>query len=217
MAQTAARTMRSHYGGLVATMYKVGCKATTHELYYRKFLSQDYLKLPNGAKVLDCGCGGGRFAVNLLRELRKRETLDTVVHALDISKKMLKIAEKSAKKCRVQQNLELYHADCRYLPFKNDCFDIVMSSGMLECVPNPERAIKEMMRVLKPKGQIVIASINDNLLGKAAGLMLQFRVLPEGYLIEQLSKIKNLQKCKVRSFNVYIKTLKSIYVGTKAV
>lgn len=209
--------MRSHYDGLVATMYEVGCKATTHELYYRKFLSQDYLKLPNGAKVLDCGCGGGRFAVNLLRELRKRGTLETVVHAVDISKKMLSIAEKSAKKRGVQHNLKLYQSDCRYLPFKNECFDIVMSSGMLECVPNPERAIKEMMRVLKPKGQIVIASINDNLLGKAASLMWQFKVLPEGYLIGQLSNIKNLQKCNVRSFNVYIKALKSIYVGTKAV
>ena len=218
------------YGPVFSKIYELGSRYSTHRQYLRKFLSQAELPIADDTIVLDSGCGSGRLAVSLLSKLKKEGNIETRVHGVDISLPMLKIAEKNAIKKKIRQNLSLYYADGQNLSyahefknkgkngnivaFNDSSYDIVMSSGLLECVPQPDQAIKEMQRVLKPGGMLVLSVVNENKLGKLASKMLGFNLIPKEYFMNNFDKIK-FTEFKVDTKNFYMKHLKSIYVGTK--
>lgn len=218
------------YGPVFSLIYELGSRYSTHRQYLKKFLSQADLNISKETSILDAGCGSGRLAVSLLSKLKKEGNIETRVHGVDISMPMLKIAEKNALKKKVRQNLTLYQADGQNLSyahefidkekngnivaFKDDTYDIVMSSGLLECVPQPDLAIKEMQRVLKPGGIMILSVVNDNNLGKLASKMLGFNLVPKEYFINNFDKI-TFKEFKVDTKNFYMKHLKSIYVGVK--
>ena len=91
-------------------------------------------------KILDHGCGTG-----LLSEFLGRDDLV----GCDNSKKMLKIRG-SGDLCDVEK-----------LPYKKDEFDFVLSFSVLMNSSNPEKAIKEIKRVLKPNGTFVCTFIRS--------------------------------------------------------
>jgi ubiquinone/menaquinone biosynthesis C-methylase UbiE len=43
------------------------------------------------------------------------------------------------------------------LPFSNDSFDVVISNGVINLIPDKEAAVSEIIRVLKPEGRLMIA------------------------------------------------------------
>lgn len=106
-----------------------------------------------GDRALDASCGTGNYAIELVKRGAK-------VIAVDSSKEMLKIA--SQKFIREKENLDIEFklADIRNLPFPSDSFDLVLLVLGLEFVTAPEQAIKEMLRVLKPDGRLVIGILN---------------------------------------------------------
>jgi ubiquinone/menaquinone biosynthesis C-methylase UbiE len=103
--------------------------------------------------VLDLGCGAGEFAEAALRTPFDMGT--------DISDKQLRRAQLS--KCY----LALRRGDARCLPFAGGQFRSVVSVSVLEHVPNPERAVAEVFRVLQPGGSFVgtveLADLHDHL------------------------------------------------------
>ena len=108
-----------------------------------------FLKNVRGKKILDIGCGSGLYA----KILKKR---GAKVHGIDISKTMTELAKK-----------EVPGADFRVgsilkLPFKKNSFDIAISALMLDYVKDYDKALKEVHRILKPKG-IYIFSIGNPL------------------------------------------------------
>ncbi len=96
--------------------------------------------------VLDVGCGTGGYTL-ALRKAGLR------VVGLDASEAMLKIARR-----KLQANF--VRADALSLPFKNEVFDGVLSITLFEFIFNPEVALKEIYRVLKPEGEIIIGTMN---------------------------------------------------------
>ncbi|MEA1939165.1 MAG: class I SAM-dependent methyltransferase [Candidatus Caldatribacteriota bacterium] len=108
-------------------------------------------KIKKGMKVLDIGCGTGNFSVKLAKKGCK-------VTSIDLSDKMLNLArEKSAK-----ENLFInyYHMNVYDLKFPDQHFDAVFSMATFEFVIDMEKAITEIFRVCKDKGQILIGTIN---------------------------------------------------------
>ncbi len=106
-----------------------------------KFLF-DYAK--KGDKVLDLGCGNGRFCQFLK---------GTDYTGADISSGLIKEAKKRHPK------LEFIEADALNLPFSDNSFDVVLSIAVLHHIPSKElriRFLKEARRVLKEKGKIII-------------------------------------------------------------
>lgn len=104
-----------------------------------------------GKKVIDVGCGKGRF----LKVLRSRYP-EGHYHGLDISEDMLKYCPKEVTTSTGSMlNME-YHADH---------FDCVYSVEALEHAVNVENAIREMARILKPGGKIIIIDKNVAKLG----------------------------------------------------
>lgn len=105
------------------------------------FLKEIFPKPP--AKMLEVGCGTA--FVSLYFAKRGYET-----YCLDINKSILKAAEKNFNNEGVKG--KFITGDVEKSPFDDNQFDVVTSFGLLEHFENPEIAISEMVRILKPGG-----------------------------------------------------------------
>lgn len=95
--------------------------------------------------ILDCGSGTGF----LLRQLSKKTNANLV--GLDISSAMLR----SAKLKSVTDKLSYVQADGQHLPFKSASLNVVTCMGSLHHMPNIDKAVGEIRRVLKDEGRLI--------------------------------------------------------------
>ncbi len=111
------------------------------------------LKLKPGAHVLDAGCGGGRH----LRGLAKLPGLKIV--GIDRNAKDVAAAVKALQEMpdALSRDFSVTCADITKLPFADESFDCVICSEVLEHIPEHEAALQELVRVLKPKGTLVVS------------------------------------------------------------
>lgn len=105
-------------------------------------------RAPAGATIVDVPCGGGVA----FRALSPEQ--DVRYLAVDLSPKMLRRAERRAR-ARSLKQVELLEADMAELPFADGEVDLFLSYSGLHMVPNPEQAVAEMARCLKPGGELV--------------------------------------------------------------
>jgi ubiquinone/menaquinone biosynthesis C-methylase UbiE len=103
---------------------------------------------PAGATVLEAGCGVGAQTVILGR--RNPETRFTCV---DISAESLREAARRASQAGLK-NVRFQRADLMRLPFRDDTFDHVFVCFVLEHLPDPAGALRELRRVLRCGGSI---------------------------------------------------------------
>ena len=104
-------------------------------------------------EVLECACGTGAISVSIAGKCRK-------LVATDYSEGMLKQAE---AKCRGYYNVTFETADITDLPYKDGRFDKAVAGNVIHLIPNPEKALRELERVVKPGGKIIIPTyINDS-------------------------------------------------------
>ena len=96
--------------------------------------------------LLDIGCGTG----NLLSLISER--YDAEIAGVDLTPKMLNIA-----RIKIGDKADLKLGDSEYLPFDNDKFDMVICTDSFHHYPHPENVLKEINRVLKPGGSVLIA------------------------------------------------------------
>lgn len=103
-------------------------------------------------RLLDIGCGTG----SLLQAISANYPSVGMV-GLDISREMLRIAcNKQINKCN------FITGQVQFLPFQSNSFDIVVSSNAFHYWRSPESCLKEILRVLKPKGRIIITDWCDD-------------------------------------------------------
>lgn len=105
---------------------------------------------PAGGRVLDVGCGDGLLAAALARA-------GAVVTGIDSNINMLVAGRARAQ--REGLGLGFGQADVRRLPFGDATFDVVIAITVLCFVRDAERAMREMARVLKPGGAIVVGEL----------------------------------------------------------
>jgi len=106
-----------------------------------------------GKYVLDIGCGTG--IVSFLAVSRE----SAKVIGIDISRYMLEQCRRKAViKGYSKEQVDFRQYDAEFLPFDNGSFDIVLSSMMFGLIPNQERVLSEMKRVLKPNGIVALSS-----------------------------------------------------------
>lgn len=113
----------------------------------------DLFKAKKSMKVLDVGCGTGNFSIKLAK-------MGCEVVGIDVSEEMLKVAE--AKVREEGLNIKFYKMDAHQMEFEDNTFDGVLSVTAFEFLKEPEKAIEEIFRVLKPNGQLLIGTINKN-------------------------------------------------------
>ena len=100
----------------------------------------------SGKMLLDVGCGTGWFS-------RKAMERGARVTSLDVG---LNLLEQVGRKCSSQCCLGSICA----LPFADGTFDVVISSEVIEHVPEPHLAVRELVRVLKPGGVLALTTPN---------------------------------------------------------
>jgi ubiquinone/menaquinone biosynthesis C-methylase UbiE len=118
-------------------------------LYSLQKKAVSYIKLKKDLHILDIGCGTGDSLV-LLNKLNKNLHL----YGLDISEKMLKRADKKLKEKAI-----LKLGDVEKLPFKDNLFDYVITTEAFHHFPNPDLALKDIFRVLKKNGKLILTDI----------------------------------------------------------
>jgi D-alanine-D-alanine ligase len=123
-------------------------QATRHEVDH--FVS--VLQLQPDAAVLDLCCGQGRHTLELARLGFRR------VEGLDRSRYLIHRARRTAKAQGV--DVRFREGDARKLPYPPDTFDVVMilgnSFGYFTSVEDDLRVLKEVLRVLKPSGRLLL-------------------------------------------------------------
>lgn len=112
------------------------------EVVYDQFLTGDLA----GVRLLDVGCGTGRFS-------ERAHQRGAEVVALDVGPNLLKQALARADVSPVV-------GDGLRLPFQDESFDVVVSSEMIEHTTSPVTAVGEMARVLRPGGRLALTCPN---------------------------------------------------------
>ena len=130
-----------------------------YETLLRRVLSEEGQTLGPQPRVLDCGVGTGALSSALARVLATPFELA----AIDTSRSMLERARRSFRDIDFEATLR--HGDVRELPYGSGVFDLVMPSHVLEHLVDPEAALNEMVRVLKPGGLLIICLTRRSPLG----------------------------------------------------
>lgn len=100
--------------------------------------------LPRGVRVLDAGCGTGQFTTRLHALLP-----DASITGIDILPERI-----ASLKAQAGPGLDFAQGDIFHLDFEDGVFDFVACRHVLQSIPEPEQALHELRRVLKPGGRI---------------------------------------------------------------
>jgi arsenite methyltransferase len=111
-------------------------------------------RIPVGATVIDIGCGAG---TDLLLAARRTGPEGRAI-GIDMTDAMRERASHGAQSCGLN-NVAVRNGDATSLPIDDRSVDVVISNGVLNLVPEKERAVAEIARVLKPGGRVQIADI----------------------------------------------------------
>jgi phosphatidylethanolamine/phosphatidyl-N-methylethanolamine N-methyltransferase len=101
-----------------------------------------------GGRVLEVGVGTGISLPLYAPHLR--------VFGTDISEAMLRKAKRRVADLRLKNVEGLAVMDAEKLEFPDNSFDVVMAQYVVTAVPNPEAALDEFARVLRPGGELII-------------------------------------------------------------
>jgi len=112
--------------------------------------------------VLEIGCGQGVGTKLINKYFRPKH-----ICAIDLDKKMINRAKKKIH----LSNVEFSVGDANLLKFKDNTFDAIFDFGIIHHIPNWRKCLKELKRLLKPNGQLIIEDLSrdtfyDTFLGK---------------------------------------------------
>lgn len=126
---------------------------TQLDSYTGTSISRDRLERCLGAKletlrakkVLEAGCGSGRFTELMVEA-------GALVHAIDLSVAV----EANCDNVGSRANYRVAQADIRSIPFPRDAFDLVLCIGVLQHTPSPEESVAHLWAMVRPGGCLVI-------------------------------------------------------------
>ena len=112
--------------------------------------------------IIEIGCGAG----NVIERASTRK-----LFGLDISSSVLRKARQ-----RLSNRVHLFQADAQNLPCKDQAFTHIICSEVLEHLLDPLAAIKEMTRVLKTEGTVVISVPNEAVINRIKGILIRLGI-----------------------------------------
>ncbi|MEO1089172.1 MAG: class I SAM-dependent methyltransferase [Pseudomonadota bacterium] len=144
-------------------------------------------KIGAQARVLDCGIGSGALAIALNSILPESPNFC----GIDLSGEMLAKADVEMRQAGLVP--ELRQADILSIPYADESFDFVMAAHVLEHLPEPQHALREMVRVLKPGGMLFVCLVRRSNFG--AFIQLRWRT----WAITEQQGVTWLQACHLES------------------
>jgi arsenite methyltransferase len=111
-------------------------------------------RLDPGERVLDLGSGAGTDSLIAAQMVGERGH----VTGIDMTPEMLVKARTAAAEM-VASNVEFVESEAERLPFPDESFDVVISNGVIDLIPDKDAVFAEISRVLAPGGRIQIADV----------------------------------------------------------
>jgi len=111
-------------------------------------------RLKPGERVLDLGSGAGSDAL-VAAHVGGEDGLGT---GIDMTPEMLAKARAAAAQLGAR-NVEFVEAEAEHLPFLDASFDVVISNGVIDLIPDKDAVFSEIFRVLKSGGRVQIADV----------------------------------------------------------
>jgi ubiquinone/menaquinone biosynthesis C-methylase UbiE len=150
-----------------------------NRFFFEKRLKTILPYIPDGSRVLDIGCGDAEF-LGKIKEVK---------HAgFSVGMDLRRMTKRS--------QIPLLRSDAENMPIKDESFDCIISAAVLEHLPNPEKGVSELSRILKSSGVLIITTPNPfyhKFADLGALLKLKYKEGPESPLsLKYLKKI--LQK-----------------------
>jgi len=145
-------------------------RAVIQEIIEVKTL-QRLSQLTTGKIVLEIGCGNGTGA-----KLIKKYFHPKSITAIDLDERMIRIAKRKNSDPSVLFEV----ADAASLPYKNNIFDAVFDFGIIHHISNWRDCIKELHRVMKSKGELLIEDLSIETFTSGVGKPLR-RILAHPY------------------------------------
>lgn len=108
-------------------------------------------KLSKDKDILEIGCGNGHGTKLIQKYFNPKK-----ITAIDLDEKMIEKAKKGTKDISVTFQV----ADAAKLPFASSSFDAVFDFGIIHHIPNWKDCLKELGRVLKPGGQLILEDLS---------------------------------------------------------
>ena len=113
--------------------------------------------------VLECACGTGAITAEIAKKAQK-------VLATDFAEGMLK---RASKKCRKYGNVSFRQEDITDIKSGDNSFDKVVAGNVIHLLPEPEKALNELLRVVKPGGKVIIPTY-INMSKRSSGFAVKF-------------------------------------------
>lgn len=138
---------RKHFGYYPAGREHISMKFAQRLMEDRMGIA---LGLPQGSLVLDAGCGEGHTAMRLA------ERFGLQVEGIDLLDSNVGRGQGLVRRRGLAQRVRLQIGDYTSLPFADETFDGIYTIEALVHAPEPQSALKEFLRVLKPGGKLVL-------------------------------------------------------------
>jgi ubiquinone/menaquinone biosynthesis C-methylase UbiE len=148
------RTGKGPMDGWIARAYDKGVQAAFREVF--PALAHELLGSVQGIRRgLDVGCGPGQFTI-----LAAERLPDTEIWGIDLAPTMIELARRHAAQSPAASRLHFTVGDVAKLPFPDEHFDAVISSGSIKHWPDAVAGLREIHRVLVPGGRAFIGEMN---------------------------------------------------------
>jgi 2-polyprenyl-3-methyl-5-hydroxy-6-metoxy-1,4-benzoquinol methylase len=138
-------------GEHVHELWESGFRSPRNELFYELAFERVLAEIqpPPGSVFLEVGCGGGFHAMRLARRGYK-------VKAVDFSDAVLDDARENVRAAGLEHLVDVGREDLIDLSYDDHSFDYALCWGVLMHVPEVERAIEQLSRVIAPGGHLIV-------------------------------------------------------------
>jgi len=150
---------------------------------------EELIKQLEGGKILEVGVGTGKNLIYYPRDLD--------ITGIDFSKNML---QKARDKIKDRKNIKLIEMDAEDMKFADNTFDTVVTSCVFCSVPNPIEGLKEIRRVCKKNGKIIMLEHMRSSNKVAGKFMDVFNFIPLNIWGANINR-KTLENLKKAGFN----------------
>ncbi len=158
----------------IANLYGFCFKVNGYGRSLDQYFARHPLPISRGARILDAGCGTGLLTLAVMRTLR----FPVNITALDLSARSVRAAKRAVGKSRGRRrDVTFTQGNVLSLPFSDNAFDLIVTSGALEYVPL-EDGFSEIARVIAPGGHLLYFPVRPSLISKFLEILFRFRTHP---------------------------------------